>query len=312
MREATAWHRLSIQGDRAAAQPGNWEVRIFLDNERVDGKSFILQGLPDVRPPDIAQRPYPKDWGLIIGIEDYAYLPKVDYARKDALIIKDYFIKVMGVPEENVITLIDNDATKARIEGYLREYLPNNTVKDTTLYVYFAGHGAPDMKKGESYLVPFDGDTKFIEQTGYKLTNFYQDLNKLKIQRSYVFLDSCFSGVASRAAEMLTKGARPTLVHVKEVRPRSGNVISLSAASSGQISNSYPETKHGLFTYYLLRALKGEADMDDNNWISISEIFEYVKSHVSRVSRRLGTEQTPIISPSLEELKDISVLRVLR
>jgi hypothetical protein len=311
--EATAWHRLCIQGDPAAGYPGDWEVRIFLDDELKQRKLFVLKALPDPTklPDGLLQKPYPKDWGLIIGIEDYAHLPTVEYARKDALIVRDYFIKIFGVPEENIIFLIDSDATKARMEGYLKQYIPSNVGKDTTLYVYFAGHGAPDMKKGDPYLVPHDGDTRFIQQTGYKLTSFYQDLDNLDIQRVYVFLDSCFSGVAARAAEMLIKGARPALVHVKEVRPRSDTVVSLSASSAGQMSNIYPETKHGLFTYFLLRALKGEADADDDSWISVKEIFEYVKSHVIRVSRRMGREQTPVIMPSLDILKDISVSRVL-
>ncbi len=314
LKEATAWHRLSIQGDPAADYPGEWEVRIFLDDELMETKPFVLKGLPEVAklPPDLSQKPYPKDWGLIIGIEDYAHLPAVEFARKDALIVKDYFIKVLGVPEENIISLIDSDATKARIEGYLKEYLPSNVGKDTTLYVYFAGHGAPDMEKGDPYLVPHDGDTKFIVQTGYKLTSFYQDLNNLGTERVYVFLDSCFSGVAARAAEMLTKGARPALVHVKEVRLDSDAVVSLSAASAGQMSNIYPETKHGLFTYFLLRALKGEADADDDSWVSVKEVFEYVKGHVTRVSRRMGAEQIPVIMPSLDILKDIAVSRVPR
>ncbi|UCH22547.1 MAG: caspase family protein, partial [Deltaproteobacteria bacterium] len=213
---ATAWHRLSIDGDPAANNPGQWEVKVFLDNELMDTKPFLVKVFKDAiqLPADLAQRPYPKDWGLIIGIEDYAHLPAVEYARKDALIVKDYFIKVLGVPEENVISLIDSDATKARLEGYLKEYIPSNVGKDSTLYVYFAGHGAPGMEKGEPYLIPYDGDTRFIERTGYKLVSFYQDLNNLKIQNVYVFLDSCFSGVASRAAEMLVKGARPALIHV--------------------------------------------------------------------------------------------------
>ena len=314
LREATAWHRLSIQGDPAAGYPGDWEVRIFLDDELKQRKLFVLKALPDPTklPDGLLQKPYPKDWGLIIGIEDYAHLPTVEYARKDALIVRDYFIKIFGVPEENIISLIDSDATKARMEGYLKQYIPSNVGKDTTLYVYFAGHGAPDMKKGDPYLVPHDGDTRFIQQTGYKLTSFYQDLDNLDIQRVYVFLDSCFSGVAARAAEMLIKGARPALVHVKEVRPRSDTVVSLSASSAGQMSNIYAETKHGLFTYFLLRALKGEADADDDSWISVKEIFEYVKSHVIRVSRRMGREQTPVIMPSLDILKDISVSRVLK
>ena len=62
-------------------------------------------------------KPFPKDWGLIIGIENYDSLPNVKFTRKDALIIKDYFVRLLSEPEENIISLIDSDATKARIEG---------------------------------------------------------------------------------------------------------------------------------------------------------------------------------------------------
>ena len=62
-------------------------------------------------------KPFPKDWGLIIGIENYNSLPNVKFTRKDALIIKDYFVRLLGEPEENIISLIDSEATKARIEG---------------------------------------------------------------------------------------------------------------------------------------------------------------------------------------------------
>lgn len=311
---ATAWHELSIKGDPAANNPGQWEVKVFLDNELMDTKPFLVKVYKDAiqLPVGFAQRPYPKDWGLIIGIEDYAYLPSVDYARKDALIIKEYFIKVLGVPEENIISLIDGDATKARLEGYLKEYIPSNVGQDGTLYVYFAGHGAPGKKKGEPYIIPYDGDTRFIDQTGYKLVNFYKDLNNLKIQNVYVFLDSCFSGVAARAAEMLIKGARPALVHVNDVSPPSGSIISMNAASSWQISNAYPEKEHGLFTYFLLRALNGGADSNDDGWTSVKEIYGYVKGHVTRVARRMSADQTPVLMPSPEKLKDVAISKVPR
>ena len=313
VREVTAWHRLSIQGDKAAEYAGQWEVKIFIDNEFLESGLFVLKAPIDVAMlPETMQKPYPKDWGLVIGIEDYADLPHVEYARRDALIVKEYFVKIMGVPEENIIFLTNSNATKARIEGYLKEYLPANVGKDTTLYVYFAGHGISDMKKGDPYLVLYDGDTRFIAQTGYKLKDFYQDLDDLNIQKVYVFLDSCFSGVASRAAEMLTKGARPALIHAEDVHLDSDEIVSISAATAEQTSNAYPAAKHGLFTYFLLRALKGEADANDDRWISVKEIFEYVENHVVRVSRKMGTEQTPTITPSLDTLKDIGISRVLR
>ena len=309
--KVTAWHRISLNNEAAADSPGQWFVKLFVDDELIDTKSFTLAVVADplMLPPGVAAKPYPKDWGLIIGIEDYNRLPKVEYARKDALIVRDYFTRVLGVPEANIITLIDTDATKARIEGYLKKYIPNNVGEDATLYVYFAGHGMPGTKKGEPYLVPFDADTRFIEQTGYKLISFYQDLYKLDLKRVYVFLDSCFSGMASRAAEMLVKGARPALVHVDRVRPPSSNIISLNATSTGELSHAYPEKGHGLFTYYLLRGMKGEADSDHDGWTSMKEMYGYVRKHVTRESRRMQSEQTPSIVPPSDQWKDIALSR---
>lgn len=313
-KEATVWHAIKMNGDKAEQFTGPWEVKVYMNDKLIKSAKFMVKtGVADLEVlPASAQRPYPKDWGLVIGIENYASLPKVEYAKKDALIVREYFEKVLGVPEENIILLTDQDATKGRIEGFLKQYLPSNLDRDATLYVYYAGHGAPDIQKGEPYLVPYDGDTRFIEQTGYKLKTFYDDLDALKIGRVFVFLDSCFSGVASRAAEMLTKGSRPALVHVQDVSIQSAKVISISASNAGQTSNAYPETEHGLFTYYMLRALRGEADANDDRWVSVKEAYDYVKKHVNREARKMGAEQTPVITPSLDKIKDLAISRSIK
>jgi hypothetical protein len=51
-----------------------------------------------ILPPIAFSRHFPKDWGLIIGVENFDSLPNVKFARKDALIIKDYFVRLLGVP----------------------------------------------------------------------------------------------------------------------------------------------------------------------------------------------------------------------
>jgi Caspase domain len=314
LKQCTAWHRLAIEGDKAQQMPGEWRLKVFFDDDMLETKTFSIiaeKAVAVAAPATIHQRIFPDDWALIIGIEDYAHLPRVDYARKDALVVKEYFNRILGVPEHNIITLIDSDATKARISGYLRRFIPANVSKDTTLYVYFAGHGAPDMQKGDPYLVPYDGDTLFIEETGYKLREFYKEINDLDVNQAYVFLDSCFSGVASRAAEMLTKGSRPALLKVEDIGLATQEVIALTAATSGQTSNPLPKEEHGLFTYYLLKALNGKADENEDRFVTIKEIYNYVTKHVTRTARRMGREQTPYISPSMEDLKDISVSRVI-
>jgi uncharacterized caspase-like protein len=111
---------------------------------------------------------------------------------------------------------------------------------------------------------------------------------------------------------MLIKGARPVLIHSKEIQLDPYKVVALSATSAGQVSNPFPKAEHGLFTYYLLRALGGEADSDDDRWLSVKEVYEYVRRHVSRESRKMGHEQTPMITPPTDKLKDIAIGKVLR
>jgi hypothetical protein len=231
-RGATAWNKMFVRGEKAA---------------------FRIEG--DVeKPPQIAQKPNPKNWGLIIGIERYNNLPSVDFAERDASLMREYFIRVLGVPDENMIFLIDSRATKSTMTGYLKDYLPKNVERDTNLYLYFAGHGFPEVKGGavqDTYLVPYDGNPRFISETGYRLKDFYEDLNKLKIQRTFVFLDACFSGGASRSEKTLG-GTRPALIDPPTIPLKSDKVISLASTKGGQASNAYPERKHGLFTYFLL------------------------------------------------------------
>jgi uncharacterized caspase-like protein len=109
---------------------------------------------------------------------------------------------------------------------------------------------------------------------------------------------------------MLIKRARPALMHVEEVSPSFGSIISLNATETGQISNAYPEKEHGLFTYWLLRGLNGGADSNDDGWTSVKEIYGYVKGNVTRVAIRMRTDQTPVLLPTPKKLKDVAISKV--
>ena len=310
-RVLTAWHTIKLKGEKAAALPGKWSVKVYLNNELIDTQTFMLTTTAQLAlPDDLSLEPDETKWGLVIGIEEYANLPSAEYAFKDALVVKEYFIKIIGVPESNIILLTDNKATKAGIVSYIKTYLPRNVTKDTQLYVYFAGHGAPEIKKGDAYLVPYDGDTRFLESTGYALKDFYVDLNSIGNRRTYIFLDACFSGIASRAAEMLAKGTRPALLHVEDTQISAGtknNLMSISSSSAGEPSNAYPETEHGLFTYFLLKGIGGAADDNSDGKLSVDEVYQYVSTNVSREARRMGSQQMPMMTPSVPEIKDITL-----
>ena len=232
-------------------------------------------------------------YAIVIGIENYRQkLPKADFATQDAQLVADYLIKVMGYPEENVITLLNDRAAKSDFEKYFEKWLSNNVEKGSTVFVYYSGHGAPNTKTGDAYLVPYDGDPSFIAETGYSLKRMYDALGKLPAKEIVVALDSCFSGAGGRS--VIAKGARPLVMSLQSNMALSRNITVLSASSGEQISSTYDEKGHGLFTYFLLKGIKNEDVIKQDGSIKMDDLFGYLKPQVERIARKqFNNEQTP-------------------
>ena len=245
----------------------------------------------------------PGAYAVVIGIEEYRQrLPKADFAVQDAKTVGEYLTKAMGYEEENVVVLLNDRANKSDLEKYIESWLPNHVEKDNSVFVYFSGHGAPNTRTGEAYLVPYDGDPSFIDKTGYPLKRLYEQLTKLPAKEVVVVLDSCFSGAGGRS--VIAKGMRPMVLSVENPLLAGGKAVVLSASSGDQVSSTYDAKGHGLLTYFFLKALQGEADQNKDRAIDLSEVFEYVKPQVERVARReFNNEQTPQLIGSPELLK---------
>ncbi|MCG3774390.1 MAG: hypothetical protein JW395_1213 [Nitrospira sp.] len=239
---------------------------------------------------------------LVIGLEKYrGQLPKANFAESDATLMAKYLTHVMGYAEENVAVLLNAQASKSDLEKYLESWLPNRVEQGDTVFVYFSGHGAPNPKTGDSYLVPYDGDPTFIDKTGYSLNRLYQQLAKLPAQEVVVMLDSCFSGAGGRS--VIAEGMRPFVVEMKTPLLANGNTIVLSAGTGLQVSSTYTQKSHGLLTYFFLKGLQGEADTNKDGAIALKELFDYLVPQVERVARReFNNEQTPQLLGSAELL----------
>ena len=242
-------------------------------------------------------------YAVLIGIEQYRQrLPRVDFGAYDAAIMREYLTKRLGYPEENVVTLLNEQAGRSDLEKYIERWLPNHVDKDSTVFVYYSGHGAPNPKTSEAYLVPYDGDPTFLEITAYPLKRLYGQLSKLPAKEIIVALDSCFSGSGSRS--VVAKGTRPVVVSQENPVFSSGKTVILTASSNDQVSNTYDKKAHGLFTYYFLKGLRGEADQNHDNTIDLEELYAYLKRGVERIARRdFNAEQTPQMFGSPDILK---------
>ncbi len=232
-------------------------------------------------------------YAVVIGIEKYRQkLPQADYAAADAGTVAEYLTKLMGYPEENIVTLTNENATNVDLVKYFERWLPNNVEGGSSVFIYYSGHGAPDPRTGEAYLVPYDGDPTFIAETGYPLERLYKTLGRLKAKNITVVLDSCFSGAGGRS--VLAQGARPLVMNLKKSQAVSRNTSVLAAASGSQISSTYREKGHGLLTYFFLKGIKNEGLIEQDGSIAMGDLFTYLKPQVERIARKqYNNEQTP-------------------
>lgn len=236
------------------------------------------------------------DLAVVFGIESYKNVPGVSFAKRDAEWMKKYFENVLGIPKKQIYYRTDSDVGQAEFSKVFSEggWLDKRVKKGkSNLYIYYAGHGAPDMKKNKAYLIPYDGDPDYASQTGYEMDALYEQLGDFGAASVTVFLDACFSG-ANRDNEMLLADARPVFIEVES--PAAGNVTVFSASGGKEISSAWPEKKHGLFSYYLMKGMRGEADTDKNKNITVGELGDYIKQNVSDMAGMLDREQNPTLS----------------
>jgi ankyrin repeat protein len=225
---------------------------------------------------------------LVIGIEDYKRMPRALHARTDASVFYDYAHRSLAISQSKIIRLVDSDADNIGIQDAVRR-LGGLIDRKTDVYVYFAGHGFASGK-GVPYLLPHDGDARYLSQLMSR-DELFASLVELDARSVTVFLDTCYSG-RGRGGAVLAKGMRPLVIASSNEGVPEGFTV-ISAASSDEWSGDLPEAEHGLFSYFLMRGLGGEADLDGDRTITVEELHGYVAGEVSRQAARLGREQTP-------------------
>lgn len=253
--------------------------------------AFAPAASADVDKPGYALKARPDDFALVVGIERYSKLPEARFAQNDAEAVKKH-LEALGLPPRNIIQLSGSDATRSILQGYLDEWLPRNVKPDSTVFFYYSGHGAPDPKTGEAYLVPWDGNASFLQSTAYPLKSLYKSLGALKVKGVLIALDSCFSGAGGRS--VLAEGARPLVMKLDESALPRQNLTLLTAASGDEITATLADQGHGIFTYFFLKGLGGAAK-DASGKVTAKSLYDYLKPHVQDEAHRQNREQTPLL-----------------
>jgi len=249
------------------------------------------ESMSPLNPANVRNQPGRDAVAIIIGIQDYKRIPKAEFANEDARAFYDYARRGLGIKQENIKMLLDADADDVEIVKAFTNWLPVKVNKDRTeVYVFFSGHGLPS-DDGKLYFLPYGVDKDLLTRTAVGQKELVVALQKAQPKSVTMFIDSCYSG-QTRGGENLLASARPVSIKVDEnAYPSNFSVISASANS--QISSSSPDLKHGIFSYYLMKGMEGDADRDGDGRITLGEMQAYLADKVPRYAMKTNRKQDP-------------------
>jgi len=249
----------------------------------------------------------PNGIAVIIGNRDYSSPEtfNVEFALSDAEIMKNHAVQALRFREENIIYSPNTSLSQMRHifgseqdpEGRLHKMvLPNKS----DVFVFYSGHGAPGIGNRRGYLLPIDAKGDEAQQSGYPLDLLIRNLGQLPAKSVTLVVDACFSG-KTEPGSLIPKASGPSIeVTYPSMEIQNGNLF--FACRGNEISSWYPEKKHGLFTYFFLKGLRGEADRESgnsDNKVTVEELAKYLSENVPyRASRLIGRDQEPVITTS--------------
>jgi len=272
-----------------------------------------------------------KRCGLVVGLSRYAArgLPRLKFAADDAIAFRRLLLESTDQPsaERNIKILTNDTATKDAVtktlESLLRRLQPEDEV-----FFYFAGYGTQRIrtirekespksrddssadkkpKEGEEpepverrlaepALLLFDSDLEKGENL-LPLLELLSLFRKSPARRVVFVLDTGF-GVekALRSVESSLEGAEPIKEHLSRIIEEEPFIlISASDFSASEGDAEFEHQKHSVFTFYILQALTGKADVDKNGIITLKEVFNFIYPRVVEETQMEACAQHPLM-----------------
>jgi uncharacterized caspase-like protein len=224
----------------------------------------------------------PTIWAVVVGVSKYQKEEmNLNYADKDAQLFYSHLSSPSGlnVPKENSTLLVNSQATRANILRAINEKC-NKSFEDDLIILYLSGHGMPDPVGNEVYFLGYESEIDNLLGTAVSMADIEKALSRSKAKKKIWIADACHSG----GAGLNIKGNQTYLTNKMflELATAKEGCAVLTASSASELSKEGKDwgEGQGVFTYYLIEGLKGDADIDKDGIITIREIYEYISKKV--------------------------------
>lgn len=231
------------------------------------------------------------DAAIVVGIQNYSFVPQIPGAEENAKGWYDYLTKTRGVPPENVKLLMGVDGTREEILDAATK-AASNVGSNGTLWFIFIGHGAPSPNGKDGLLVGVDAQQKASSLSARSVgrDEILRMLAMSKAAGIHVLLDACFSGRTYDGAA-IAPGIQP-LVAIAAPHVVDSRMVVFTAAKGDQYAGSLPGLGRPAFSYLTLGGIRGWAS--ENGRVTAGSLMRYAQSVLKATLR--GRNQTPEIS----------------
>lgn len=237
-----------------------------------------------------------KVYAVLVGIARYNHMRSLKFTDDDAYRLHGFLKSPEGgaLPDDQINVLIDEDATKEAILNTLTSVAKKANKNDVIIF-YFSGHGLPGS------FLPHDYD-------GEQLTVQHKDIRKIlegsAAKGKIVIADACHSG-SFDAAKGEDYGAVMNTYYEAFNKSPGGFVLMLSSKAE-ETSIESNGLRQGIFSHFLIRGLKGAANINGDELITVDELFDYVHNNVRFYTNKF---QTPMIYGTYDGMMPLAVIR---
>lgn len=244
-----------------------------------------------------AAEPEVRIWAVVVGIAAYDHMPALRFTDDDAYRFYAFLKSPEGgaLPDEQVRILIDESATREQIIRSMREVFGKAGEQDLIM-LYFSGHGIPGA------FLPIDYD-------GLNRKLFHQEISAIlaqsKAKYKVCIADACHSGglLALRSPQRM---GQQMLSFYRNLAQSSPGTALIMSSKSDETSLEASGLRHGVFSHFLIRGLKGEADQNTDRIVGIRELYDFIYREVRAYT---GNLQSPVIRGNYDPNMPVAQVR---
>lgn len=273
-----------------------WDNGVPVQKLMAENKPVLAQNKPKSKPNLKKDSGKTEIFALVVGVASYNHMQSLKYTDDDAYQLYAFLKSPEGgaISDDNIKVLIDDAATNKSITQEIQN-IASRADDNDVIMLYLSGHGL------DGAFVPSDFD-------GYKNQLAYGDildmLNGSAAKHKLFITDACHSG------SMLAAARTPLNVSLENFYSAynavNGGTAIMMSSMKEEVSLEYGGLRQGVFSHFLIKGLKGNADKDADKLITVTELYDYVSTNVKSYT---SSAQNPVIMGDYDKGMPISLVR---